>query len=392
MQQGRLLALIFLFFLAAHCFALRILVVSDLHYAPSLEKTRYAELGRPSDSGRDLYHSLQRELRKHHPDAVVLLGDLPGHQSLDQLRVDRLILKKLPTLFPHTPFFYLPGNEDSPLGDYHSFSAIDPVDGGLFSPSLYFKPLKNLLINDGSYQHHPFYFGYYSAYLTTRQEIRLIALNTVIMQNPRDGKRYVADDGVSQDKAAGLEFAWLQQQLEQAKQRRQSVILAMHIPAGFDVFRGHPFWSPRYKKRFMRLLHRYRQQVLVVLTAHTHMNELRLYKHGKQLDAVAVGVPGVTPLHRNDPGFDELVFAKRGQWYLDAKQSLSYRYAPRKKQWGRYTNFALCDVHQAGLAKLAQICPFGSTANWVIDHYAQGNPGFKFKRGKQAVITHMVAK
>lgn len=377
------------------------LVLTDIHYVPGQAKTVYAENGSPSDTGDDLFQSFTAQVKfvadQVSPDVTFILGDLPGHGLSNRRHADQTVLNGLWTVLPKKPVFYVAGNNDTFGGNYHSFSQLDLATGKLYSPLQLFEnhiPGKNVaascsdkvrqacFIDNGIYQNHPFYFGYYSAYLSADRSRRLVALNSVMFLGKDYYSSYTADDGVQQIKAAQLQLVWLKKQLQDASKKHESVILAMHIPSGINSYSGSTFWLPQIQRQFQRLIARYRENIVVMLSGHTHMNELHLYTDGAGGAVLAMGVPGITPLHGNDPGFSLLYFSNH---YLNAQKSTSYRFDPATQRWGRYDNFMLCSLKSVNLQQLMQFCSQADVKKWTLTHFAQGNLQFKPAQGREPI-------
>lgn len=394
--------------LAGQKSSIRALVLSDVHYQPGLEQTSFAEQGgSATDTGDELFGSLVAEvsnLNRHmKPDFALLLGDLPAHHYQDRLAVDKIVLDGLANSLAQTPLFFIPGNNDAPGGNYHSFTqvsdqgeSVSPLSsqkGNLPATNVEFCAVTKApcIINDGDYQGQPFFFGYYSAYPSVSSSLRLIVLNSVIWQNPEQGHGYVADDGVPQDKAAKLELDWLRGQLADSRKNHESVIIAMHIPPGVDSYSGNRFWIESANKSFVDLVDEYRREIVYLVSGHTHMNETHLIEKSgsNKADAVLLGVPGITPLHGNDPGIVMLAISKSGArgkgWSFTGSGSANYRFSPDTSSWSLY--YRLRERRDKGESYLKYLLhlPRAAVGEIMDNRFAEGNKSFVPAQGFAAI-------
>jgi len=105
------------------------------------------------------------------------------------------------------------------------------------------------------------------------------------------------------------ELAWLAGVLADARAAHRRVWLASHIPPGVDIYSSlqHPanptmMFSAGYVAPFDSLARAYADVVALHVTGHTHMSEFRVYDAGSG-GVPDVGVPAVSPLFGNNPGF-----------------------------------------------------------------------------------------
>ena len=277
-------------------------------------------------------------INKKKPDFMVYLGDLPTHGIPDATRRTYVttMLNDLDTLQTNIPILYLPGNNDSPGGDYHSFTdtksgtAINPFTGSLNSNGnwpVINEQSSNTKISNVDYNDE---FGYYSAAINMGAEtLNVIALNTVIFCHPSQSHsslRYVGDDGIDQYNASIDQFSWFRKKLN-GYASTDRVMIMMHIPPGAGGYSYH-MWndtltvyvddpgSPgtdtmamRVQNAFLHLVGKNKDKITGILTAHTHLDGLRrmYYTNNStghsELAAVSISTPGITPYHSNNPGF-----------------------------------------------------------------------------------------
>ncbi|MBX2905758.1 MAG: metallophosphoesterase [Taibaiella sp.] len=303
----------------------KFLFISDVHLDPQLTVTNsYGH----QDAGMDVWSAFTWKLDQvmQSPDApsfIIYTGDLPVHVSyacspLGSAETNAhdtamaMVLNELRDLSVKygVRTFYLPGNNDALNGDYLPFAdaagytTLSLVDSasGLF-------PTDSTAAAMISYQPGK---GYYSAY--AMRGLRIIALNTVVYNtscSPYPG----------QEKACSDEMLWLRQQLSDAEQKNEQCYIAMHIPPGGD-YHGNPMWNTNggnWADTFLALAAQYRASISGVLYGHTHEDEMRLlYAPGTDTVAeVAVSCPGISILHKNNPGFKVVTFDVRSKELLD---------------------------------------------------------------------------
>lgn len=115
------------------------------------------------------------------------------------------------------------------------------------------------------------------------------------------------------------ELQWLAEELREARAAHTHVWLASHIPPGVDIYSSlkdpaNPtlmFTAP-YVTRFDSLVRAYADVIALHLTGHTHMSEFRVYDAGSG-GVPDVGVPAVSPLFGNNPGFVSMRLGSAGE-------------------------------------------------------------------------------
>jgi len=108
------------------------------------------------------------------------------------------------------------------------------------------------------------------------------------------------------------ELQWLEGVLQRARAAHGQVWLASHIPPGVDIYSSlsdpsHPtmMFTAGYVAPFDSLVRAYADVIRLHLTGHTHMDEFRVYDTGGS-GVPDVGVPAVSPVFGNNPGFASL--------------------------------------------------------------------------------------
>lgn len=323
------------------------LTLADIHFDGSTLSTGYGD-----DTGIHLWENTLLKtkalLKKTHPSFILVMGDLPAHEALNHHRRTNTqnILLDLRTKLENTtiPIFLIPGNNDTLYGNYHSYSdkaghsilQLDPDWPALHTEESCTTPTqKPCIINNGEH----FRFGYYSAYPLGKQyRLRLIVLNSVIFTN----EKYIADDGISQKKAAKKELLWFKHELIAAKQQKDAVLIATHIPPGKDIHQKLPLWKKikidhdTLLNQFITLLAQYKKNIRLIITAHTHTNERReiFDIHGRWV-TVAIAAPSISPNHGNDPSIK--VFNYDPKNYV-IEDSTTYFTTPSARNWGNQQN------------------------------------------------------
>lgn len=283
---------------------IRFLSISDIHYGHRNTP------GDGHDTDTQLFSSAMKKYEQlsKRVDFILTLGDFPTHMlgywpaKTEEMKT---VFHELYVANPqHKPLFYISGNNDPLRGNYQPFS----YDG---------KSVLDLatdwqgacahcegLMIDGS---HMVEGGYYSSYvLHNNKDILLIALNsTQFAKTP-----WIMPNYPHQDEDARLQLAWLESQLK--KHHAKQLLLAMHIPPGMN-YKNKPQWQTEYQQQFIQLLNQYAKRYgqITVLSAHTHMDDIRKIglNHGKTIYAYAT--PSISRIHHNNPAMKIFVLGER---------------------------------------------------------------------------------
>lgn len=314
--------LIFLSFTFISHADVRFLTISDFHYG-ALYSTKAAY------DTDDLLLNLT--LRKYEQltrnvDFIITLGDFPVHSfGYDKNKVNYLntVFHGLYALnTSKKPIFYITGNNDSLRGNYQPYSwnhksaisvAADWKDACVFCEGL---------VVDKS---HMFDGGYYSSYvIPNNKNIFLIALNSVQFANTP-----VYIPGYPhQTKDAIIQLQWFENQIKAHKSKQ--LIIAMHIPPGYSYL-NQKLWKEQYLKAFLDILKQNHSQYekVSLLTAHTHMDDIRKIELKKSTNIYAYATPGISRLHHNYPGMK--IFTLNNNWQI--KNYTTY-YTTTRYKWG----------------------------------------------------------
>jgi sphingomyelin phosphodiesterase acid-like 3 len=185
------------------------------------------------------------------------------------------------------------------------------------------------------------------------------------------------------------ELQWLAGVLQSARAAHRRVWLASHIPPGVDVYSSlqHPasptmMFTPAYVAPFDSLVRAYADVVGVHLTGHTHMGEFRVYQApgGGVPD---VGVPAVSPIFGNNPGFVSLRLDPSGNVLDYTAYAFTGAGAPPQPGAGGWLTlfdfgalYRQASVTGAAIRSAAALIASDSTvrAAWELN-YAGGRPG-----------------
>lgn len=258
----------------------------------------------------------KRAAAKNNVDFALVLGDTIGHDfrfyykkfSLDKSQDGyRDFVKKtlefvnleLAKAFPSTNVFMVVGNNDTYSQNYQS------VPGGDFfgqTSMLWSSLIKNAQDRGMMRSEFPV-GGYYAVDVPSQPDLRLIVLNSVLFSVKSVSRGSAA--------AANAQLNWLHQQLQQAKNNHQKVLIALHIPPALDLYvtrRWHlftllQFWRPEYISRFKTELDAFYPQMIGIFSGHLHYDWSQTLMVGDRHDIPVISVPSVSPLFGNDPGF-----------------------------------------------------------------------------------------
>ncbi|MGD0097525.1 MAG: metallophosphoesterase [Terracidiphilus sp.] len=357
-----------------------------LRAAPSPNRQqRFADLqqschARGVDTSYALFDSSLKAMRSHASGAsfVTVSGDLISHgfdckyrtlfpkstpedyRQFVEKTID-YVIEELYATFPGVPVFLALGNNDSDCGDYRLDAHSDflRVTGNEITKGF---PAAEREAAQDSFAAG----GYYSISLPAPiKNARLLVLDDLFMS-----KSYTTCSGKPDSTAADAQISWLQQQLTEARAKKQKVWVMGHIPPGVDLFstmkKTGDVCGPQQPAMFLSsektadVLIDFSDVVQLAIFAHTHMDEVRLLETDipnlyrvagnptveakgfiAERKAVAVKmVSSISPNHGNNPSFtvaqvdpssaalvDYRVFTASNQTGVDAKWTEEYDYA-----------------------------------------------------------------
>ncbi|WP_298511266.1 metallophosphoesterase [uncultured Kordia sp.] len=338
----------------------KFLSLSDVHINGDMTETQFGNV-----SGTQLWSrtktKIEAVVKQEQPKFMVYLGDLPAYIDSERAQNTHLMLENLRSLQIGIPILYLPGNNDSLEGDYHSFT-----NGNGNSVLTEDENVSNNwpIINSSSTvirAHNLDFnkeFGYYSVDLVDNgSTLKVIALNTVIFSNKKEkdsvnGKlvihpmynskqnaqhEYVTgDDGISQQQATQDQMTWFETTM-QGLGPNDRVMLMMHIPIGLDSYGGKPMWNQALTFKdlsgtehslhngFIDIIEKYKPNITGLLNGHTHTDGLRrIYKshnsnQSSDMISFSISTPGIAVNHDNNPAFKIFTYNSSNFDLLDFK-------------------------------------------------------------------------
>jgi len=288
------LFLLFTFTLPAHA-NIRFLTLSDLHYGAN------NSTGDGLDTGDVLLNVTLTKLSQliNPIDFVITLGDFPSHSlgfdSQKEGNERRVFLGLYQADKLAKPMFYVSGNNDSLQGNYQPFQAHSK------SPITLTSEWNSACIHcDGLIidKTHMYDSGYYSSYVIPgNKDIILVALNSIQFAK----LAWFQPKYPNQDRDAQIQLQWLKTQLK--SHHAKQLLIAMHIPPGTNM-NDKQLWQEQYLSQFIALLKLTASQYdqITLLTAHTHMDDIRKIRLDQTKNIYAFATPAVSRIHHNYPG------------------------------------------------------------------------------------------
>jgi sphingomyelin phosphodiesterase acid-like 3 len=258
--------------------------------------------------------ALQVTAEKSHAQFIIVLGDSITHkfpekyqryttgksqQDYQQFvkKAESFVASELRKKFPTTDIYFSVGNNDS----YHEDYVTKP--GGDFFNDMskeWGASIHNQIARE-QMQHDFTTAGYYAVDIPQQRSLRLVVLNSNLFS--AIAPNMAAD--------AATQFAWLEQQLQQARDQNQRTLIVMHIPVGVDVFStlkklSTPIvemWRPDYTQRFNQDLQEYGETISGILSGHTHSDTLQVIELQNGHHIPFITTPSVSPIFGNNPGF-----------------------------------------------------------------------------------------
>jgi hypothetical protein len=320
------------------------LTIADIHFG----------INNTSGDGKDTDSILFKEaLNKlttlsKNVDFILALGDLPTHSFWKTPEKETSLETVFHGLYQADttaiPMFFIAGNNDSLNGNYQPFSS--PAKSPLTlahdwqGACVYCEAL----LIDGSHMEDK---GYYSSYVIPgNKDIILIALNSI----PFSKTPFFLPKYPNQDKDAIAELQWLEQELQTHSAKQ--LLIAMHIPPGHH-YNGKPIWYDLYLNQFINILDhafpRYGQ--ISLLTAHTHMDDIRKIELQNGPPIYAYSTPSISRIHRNNPGIK--IFTLNSNHKI--KDYTTY-YTLKDAQWGQAHYQAMKDIFNDCLSPTLSHC------------------------------------
>jgi len=239
--------------------------------------------------------------------ATLFPKTLPGEYRAFAEKTLNYVTSRLREALPGVPVYAALGNNDSDCGDYQldangrflKAEANEFTRG--FSPAD--RPAAEQTFAAG---------GYYSVKLPTPMErARLLVLDDVFFS-----KKYATCGGNTDAAESETQIAWLEKELVDARKIHEKVWVMAHIPPGVDPYStaakgpalcaGKPATMFLSSEALPEALAKYGDVIRLAVFAHTHMDEVRwLAPAGENAgQGVAVKmVPSISPINGNLPAF-----------------------------------------------------------------------------------------
>lgn len=332
----------------------------------------------------------QGEIKK--PSFILLLGDIEAHTRTSKKSIiedESLVFALLKQYFPTIPIFYVFGNNDSLESDYGPFT--DKKNKGLQSPydiAMQEAGWSNGFLSSGAACNHGIYpcilhenreEGYYSGYI--RPKFRLIVLNSVMFSFNRHGMN--EQDAIKQRQ-------WFASELEAATKHNESILIALHIPVGNNIYNHESFWTIKDSYEFLKLIDTYHANIVGILSSHTHHEEIKLIKNAEHsIIAGIYGIPALSSMYGNQPAFKIIDYAKEdGRWFLSNYETFAFSMGTLTLTLRKLYDFNTyyCPRNKTTL----QACLPYVTAKKLKKYYCTSNPNHPCEMNypDDMVITH----
>lgn len=317
-----------------------------------------------------------------HPAFILLQGDLAGYDrsySTETYDDEKYVLQQINQAFPNIPILSVFGNNDSLEKDYGVFYYPPGIQDthSQYEIALttgwhdgYLSTGKQCLISSATYPciiNEDKINGYYSAYIASH--LRLISLNSVMFA--------ASKHNTSQQNIADQQLAWLETQLVTARLRNDSVLIVSHIPFGNNIFDNSAFWRTADQEPFYNLLSRYKNNIIGVLSGHTHMEELKVLKDNANNNVGAlVFTAGLSTSHGNAPSVKTFFLGRSfNNWSITNYETFNFlNNAANVFSLHKLYDFAsyYCTNKPQNIFE----CLSNVNANKLHPYYSAGNPNY----------------
>jgi hypothetical protein len=257
--------------------------------------------------------------------AILTMGDFAGHNipvrtpDMDEvIAMTKLkwalenITQLLVSAFPNIPIAFTVGNndfvyhEEVPTPDFK-----DEFYGYLYN--LWFEKVpSNAKINTPENKRNFLTGGYYSFDLTPA--IKMININSLyyFMDNPQNDH----ETGYNQ-------LLWLESQLSLTRSQGKTALIISHFPNGPNTNKNDVkiYWDPVFDLQFQDILYRYNDVVNLVLSGHTHFDDIRVNNlgfgaRGSSFYNNNVVLRAICPRSSNNPGYAVLEYLNNIPKYI----------------------------------------------------------------------------
>jgi sphingomyelin phosphodiesterase acid-like 3 len=315
-------------------------VIPNMDFTPSKP---YSGSPRTNDLDNQTFESMLSTIRTEiglnqlirKPEFIIVLGDFASHdRTHGATRIEKdldNVFESLRKKFSDIPIFYVFGNNDGLKG----------VNGKFYDPSVtgtdnlrspYEIATKKggwlngflstgIICNDKNslpcLSEQDVTIGCYVAYI--RPKLKLITINSMLMS----AKLKQNEIPPETDK----QIVWLESQLKDAHNKNESVIIASHFPLGKESLVevknnvrsiAYDYMLPDYQKQLGALVRLYSKDIIIILSGHSHFEELRLVKEegSYKVNGVVAIVPALSTSSGNSPGLKTFYLTKQlnDQW------------------------------------------------------------------------------
>ena len=305
------------------------------------------------------------------PNFILILGDINTHKRINNSpdSNEAYVFKKLQQEFSNTPLIYVYGNNDSPQRNYGRFTwrkqspyttATDKANwknGFLNTGKLCKADTGYPCISSQNLQH-----GYFSALIMPK--LRLISLNSVLFSI---NNKFISP--------ARHELNWLEQQLQTAALSNEQVIIAMHIPPGYNIYDKSPLWRSKDLARFKRIITKQQAIIIAMLSSHTHKDELKIYTT-KQNKIGIFATAALSTSHGNSPSVKTFYLTKNHKhWQVDNFTTYKFNLTKQQLIPAKLYDFK-AEYCQTNTQNINQ-CLYNLNLETLQKFMNVGNPNFK---------------
>lgn len=315
------------------------------------------------------------------PDFILYLGDTVGHRGFFDFSRKNLVQRneektftKLQNIFPDTPIISVFGNNDSFEKDYGSF-----LFQGLSPYKVAMKVgFKNGFLstgntcNAGKASVYPCILNQNDEYgffgIQLEKTLMLIGLNSVMF----------SPESSDTPQQIQIQMDYLEKQLAQAKEQGMSVLIAMHIPVGSNVYDGSYFWKQPYQNTFLRIIRRYHNQIKGILVGHTHMEEFKVIKVSQNENIGEYFTAGLSTSHGNSPSIKDFTIEENNKiWSIENYTTYQIHETNNKLVISKYYDFhdAYCkkDPKEIDINTCLSSIKFRD----ILPRYTVNNPNYR---------------
>lgn len=282
------------------------------------------------------------------PDFIIWTGDSIGYlphlrfNTSNVVEVIKKITITLSTKFPNAKIYPVLGNHDYKLDNY----ALD--DGHPV-----YQEANKLWSNWIGKQQTFAAYGYYKAMLS--DSIVLLGLNTnfylkknnVALKNPKD---------------PGGQFAWMDLELNRAKNANMKAIIIAHVPPGaYGHIANFMLMSPKYNEQFLDIITKYAAVIKYMYFGHTH-DSFRVVLDSSNKPVVPIFIaPAMQPDEHSFPGYRVITYNRQSfdiisyrQYYSNLAKADSHGAHEWELEYEFPNVYSLADITPQGMFNLQQ--------------------------------------